>query len=67
MPEELWGHGISVRPGDDGLHTLFVVRHGARESVEVFDATGEVPSVTWIGCVLAPAGARRPRRMTSTR
>ena len=58
MPEDFWAHGISLRPGDDGLHTLFVVRHGGRGAIEVFevDGRGKTPSVTWIGCVLAPAG-----------
>jgi hypothetical protein len=38
------------------VHTLYVVRHGAREAVEVFelDAAGERPTLTWIGCVVAP-------------
>ena len=49
-------HGISLQRGSNGLHTLYVVRHGARESVEVFevDARGAVPSLTWKGCVVAP-------------
>lgn len=51
-------HGLSLRPGPDGIHTLYVVRHGAREAIEVFtvDARGAVPSVVWVGCVEAPAG-----------
>jgi hypothetical protein len=49
-------HGIALRPGQGGRHTLYVVAHGARESVEVFelDVTGTVPSLAWIGCVVAP-------------
>ncbi len=49
-------HGISLRTGNDGLHTLYVVRHGAREAVEVFelDARGASPTLTWVGCVVAP-------------
>ncbi len=49
-------HGLSLRPGDGGMHTLYVVGHGARESVEIFrlDASGDTPSATWIGCVVAP-------------
>ena len=41
--EQFRAHGVSVRPGEGGLHTLYVVRHGERESVEVFevDARGE--------------------------
>ena len=51
-------HGLGLRPGDDQVHTLYVVRHGARESVEVFeiDARGEVPAATWLGCAVAPPG-----------
>ncbi len=51
-------HGLGLRPGNDGVHTLYVVRHGARESVEVFeiDARGEAPAATWVGCAVAPEG-----------
>ena len=51
-------HGLGLRNGDDGVHTLYVVRHGARESVEVFeiDARGEAPAATWVGCAVAPDG-----------
>ena len=51
-------HGLGLRPGADGVHTLYVVRHGAREAVEVFeiDARGEAPAATWVGCAVAPAG-----------
>ena len=49
-------HGLSLRPGNDGVHTLYVVRHGGREAIEVFtvDASDTSPSVTWVGCVMAP-------------
>lgn len=48
--------GINLRPGRDGVHTLYVVRHGVRESVEVFevDASGQTPTLTWVGCAVAP-------------
>ena len=51
-------HGLGLRPGNDGVHTLYVVRHGTRESVEVFeiDARGEAPAATWVGCAVAPDG-----------
>ena len=29
-------HGLNLRPGLGGRHTLYVVRHGAREAIEVF-------------------------------
>ena len=49
-------HGLSLRPGSDSTHTLYVVRHGAREAIEVFevDAGGASPTLTWVGCVVAP-------------
>ena len=51
-------HGLGLRAGADGTHTLYVVRHGAREAVEVFevDTGGAPPTVTWIGCAVAPEG-----------
>ncbi|MEX2584659.1 MAG: hypothetical protein WD766_15425 [Gemmatimonadota bacterium] len=51
-------HGISLRPGSDGVHTLYVVRHGQREGVEIFevDGRGDEPGLTWVGCVVAPEG-----------
>ena len=51
-------HGISLRPGSDSTHTLYVVRHGEREAVEVFeiDARGAEPGLTWTGCAVAPEG-----------
>ena len=51
-------HGLSLRPGDNATHTLYVVRHGEREAIEVFevDAGGASPSLVWIGCVVAPEG-----------
>ena len=49
-------HGINLRPGSNNIHTLYVVRHGVRESIEVFevDSGGAVPVLTWIGCAVAP-------------
>ena len=51
-------HGLSLRPGPNGRHTLYVVRHGAREAIEIFevDARGAMPFVVWVGCVEAPEG-----------
>jgi hypothetical protein len=50
--------GLSLRVGSQSEHTLYVVRHGERESVEVFKLkTGPVaPTLTWVGCVAYPAG-----------
>ena len=49
-------HGLNLRPGDGGAHTLLVVGHGGRESIEVFelDTGGTSPTLTWVGCVVAP-------------
>ena len=51
-------HGLSLVPGVNGLHTLLVVRHGFRESIEVFEITEteSLPDIKWIGCVIAPSG-----------
>jgi hypothetical protein len=49
-------HGVYVPPGNGPVHKLFVVGHGARESIEVFevDTRPAMPAVTWLGCVVAP-------------
>src|SRR5262249_9123881 len=48
----------SLRAGSASEHTLYVVHHGERESVEVFNLTAEgmAPALTWVGCVVYPAG-----------
>jgi hypothetical protein len=50
-------HGINLRRGN-GVHTLYVVHHQGRESVEVFeiDARPKIPTIAWVGCVLSPEG-----------
>lgn len=52
-------HGLAIRPGARRRDTLYVVNHGGRESIEVFDvdASGAEPRLTWIGCVVLPNGA----------
>jgi hypothetical protein len=49
-------HGLYAEPGAGPVHKLFVVAHGARESVEIFDldTRGDVPVATWRGCAVAP-------------
>ena len=49
-------HGLYLRPGRNAVHTLYVVHHGNRESIEVFefDARPKAPTLTWIGCAVAP-------------
>jgi hypothetical protein len=53
--EKFRTHGLYLKPGRT-VHTLYVVHHGNRESVEVFelDARQKQPTVTWIGCAVAP-------------
>jgi hypothetical protein len=52
-------HGLALRAGPGRVHTVYVVHHGERESIEVFelDATPRRPTLTWIGCVVAPESA----------
>ena len=49
-------HGLYLRPGKSAVHTLYVAHHGSRESIEVFefDARRKAPTLTWIGCAVAP-------------
>jgi hypothetical protein len=51
-------HGLALRPGDDGVHTLYLVNHGGREAIEVFevDARPDRPKVAWIGAILQAPG-----------
>jgi hypothetical protein len=51
-------HGLSFGQGKDGIHRLYVVGHGGREAVELFnvDARGDRPVVRWAGCVPMPEG-----------
>jgi hypothetical protein len=55
---EFESHGLSIRSGEAGRSTLYVVGHGAREAIEVFevDATAGQPTLTWTGCVPMPEG-----------
>lgn len=57
-PNNFVTHGLNIRSGANGHSTLYVVGHGAREAIEVFDvdATGEKPVLTWTGCVMMPQG-----------
>jgi len=57
-PSSFVAHGLNIQPGADGHSTLYVVGHGDREAIEVFDvdASGDVPVLTWTGCVMTPDG-----------
>ena len=50
--------GSNIRASGPGRAKLYVVGHGAREAIEVFDvdATGARPTLTWRGCVPMPEG-----------
>src|SRR5260370_972527 len=54
----LSAHGLRLRVGSASEQTLYVVHHGERESVEVFKlkAGPVAPTLTWVGCVVYPAG-----------
>ena len=49
-------HGLDVRPGRNGVDTLYAIHHGDRESVEVFNLDARKGSAEWVGCVVAPDG-----------
>ena len=51
-------HGLDIRAGTASQHTLYVVHHGERESIEIFrlKADAETVSLTWIGTVVFPVG-----------
>ena len=53
-------HGLNLSPAGRGKFTLYVVGHGGREAIEVFDIVtrrAAPPTVTWAGCVMSPTGA----------
>ena len=54
--DEFRAHGLYLRASDGNIHTLYVVHHGLRESIEVFevDTAGAKPVLTWVGCAAAP-------------
>jgi len=49
-------HGLYLQPGQGDVHSLYVVHHGNRESIEVFEieAGSTTPLMTWVGCAVAP-------------
>lgn len=57
-PARLESHGLAIRAAGSGRATLYVVGHGAREAIEVFDveSAGTRPELTWKGCVAMPEG-----------
>ncbi|HEX4049852.1 MAG TPA: hypothetical protein VHY19_03110 [Steroidobacteraceae bacterium] len=55
-PTRLGTHGLELRPGKGGVHTLYAINHGGRESLEVFrvDARSATPKIAWTGCIMMP-------------
>jgi hypothetical protein len=51
-------HGISLMKRTDGAMELYVVNHGGRESMEMFElkSTGVSWGLVWHGCVVATSG-----------
>jgi hypothetical protein len=51
-------HGLNIRAVGRSRSRLYVVGHGAREAIEVFDVavSREGPTLTWKGCVPMPEG-----------
>jgi hypothetical protein len=58
-PDRLAPHGIDVTVRADGVAELFLVNHGGRESVEVFEVVLDEarPALRWIGGVEMPGTA----------
>ena len=58
--EAFRAHGLYLTPGPGTIHKMFLVHHGSRESIEVFeiDSSGTPPVLTWIGCAVAPEAIR---------
>ena len=54
--EALAPHGTSLRKRANGVVQLFVVNHGGRESIEMFEVkgTGTKTNLVWHGCVVSP-------------
>ena len=61
--ENFSAHGLNLHKVDEGVYLLYVVHHGFRESIEIFEidtryqgavSTSPVPGFAWIGCVIAP-------------
>jgi hypothetical protein len=55
-PMNFSAHGLALKERGRGQFRLYVVGHGEREAIEVFDvdASRATPAVTWTGCVVLP-------------
>lgn len=57
-PSRFSAHGIHLREGAQQRHTLYVVNHGTRESIEIFEIdAAQEPKVRWSGCLILPGTA----------
>lgn len=55
-PQSLSPHGIAIHDRD-GRETLFVVNHGSRESVELYEVvSGNTLALRWVDCLVLPEG-----------
>lgn len=68
QPAEGWGdaacpppsvfapHGIDIERLDNGVDALYVINHGGRESIEMFEVLefADAVQLVWRGCVVAP-------------
>lgn len=52
-------HGLAIRHLRPGHEALYVVNHGGRESIEIFDVLTSQDQIVlhWMGCAVLPAGA----------
>ena len=60
-------HGISVRQVAKDQYELYVVGHGAREAIEIFELrlSADQPSLRWSGCISAPDSVERFNAVTA--
>lgn len=58
-PSAFSAHGINLMTSSEGPSLLYVVNHGDREAIEVFQLENveATPELTWVGCVPLPEGA----------
>jgi hypothetical protein len=49
-------HGLALRETSPGVYRLYSTSHGAVEAIQAWelDATGDKPTVAWVGCVPLP-------------
>jgi hypothetical protein len=49
-------HGLALRDLGSNQYHMYMTSHGEREAIEAFriDASGQKPSIAWIGCVVLP-------------